>query len=134
MIYQQSGTTLQSIIYKMSEALSRNDFRRKEGWITKIYKFLMMMILAEFVLEETINVQRRSFTSWDDYKYVKIVKLTKLIFLIVALTQSALTLLYLMWSKYNYEFQYQKNTIIAFLVTELAGLLMFAYIQIMNNN
>jgi hypothetical protein len=86
MIYQQSGTTLQSIIYKMSESTTRNDYRRKEGWITKIYNFLMIMILAEFFLEESINIQRESFSGWDDYKYVQIAKLTKLVFLIVALT------------------------------------------------
>jgi hypothetical protein len=39
-----------------------------------------------------------------------------------------------MWSKYNFEFQIAKNTIIAFLVTELAGLILFAYIQIQSYN
>ena len=89
----------------MSDSKSRNTYRRKETWFTRIYHFLMVMIAIEFIFEETINIQRKNpESSWHGYWYVEVVKLTKLMFLIVLLTTSALTLLYLMWSRYNYEF------------------------------
>ena len=122
-ITYQDGKLVAEIMYLTSQKKSRDEFRKRERVIMMVYYSCCVYMFLEYVMQILNTV--KLFTSQIQTLIALIVTFkTVVIFFMLAITGSYLLLL--MKKRYAYAYNDQKNSIFAFLLTELVGLMVIS--------
>ena len=120
-------------MFKMNDCASRKKFKRKEKQLGYVYYSLILFMSFTFFSGVVFYVLRMNYSDfalpveWREFFFILFtIYYCSLLSIILF---SGLTLLYLLKYKYNFEYHNQKRTIMAFMVTEIFGYVIYIVVS-----